>query len=80
MRTVIEDRGCKLEFLPPYSPDYNPIEYTFSVIKSALKSSTHQLSGNEKIEELAAKIMAAVEEKITPDVAKSQFQHCRIRI
>jgi transposase len=80
MRALIEDRGCKLEFLPPYSPDYNPIEYTFSVIKSALKSSTHQLSGNENMKELAEKVMGAIEEKITPEVARSQFQHCRIRM
>jgi transposase len=27
---------CKLVFLPPYSPDYNPIEQAFSSIKSYL--------------------------------------------
>jgi transposase len=77
---LIEDRGCKLEFLPPYSPDYNPIEFSFSVIKSALKSSDHQLAGNENIEELAAKLKEAIADKITPEVANSHFQHCRIRI
>jgi transposase len=29
--------GCKLIFLPPYSPDYNPIEQAFSSIKSFLQ-------------------------------------------
>ena len=29
--------GCRLEFLPPYSPDYNPIEQAFSIIKSYLR-------------------------------------------
>ncbi|PKY38817.1 hypothetical protein RhiirA4_451893 [Rhizophagus irregularis] len=29
--------GCKVLYLPPYSPDYNPIETTFSGIKSWLK-------------------------------------------
>ena len=29
--------GCKLIFLPPYSPDYNPIEQAFSSIKSFLR-------------------------------------------
>jgi len=27
----------RLEFLPPYSPDFNPIELAFSIIKSRLK-------------------------------------------
>src|SRR6266498_3126518 len=34
---IIEGVGCKVVFLPPYSPDYNPIELAFSVIKSWLK-------------------------------------------
>ena len=29
--------GGRIEFLPPYSPDFNPIESSFSVIKSFLK-------------------------------------------
>lgn len=29
--------GCRIEYLPPYSPDYNPIEQAFSAIKSYLK-------------------------------------------
>ena len=32
-RELIEERGCQLLFLPPYSPDYNPIEEVFSKIK-----------------------------------------------
>ena len=35
---MIEEKGAKLEFLPPYSPDYNPIEYSFSVLKRQLKN------------------------------------------
>ena len=26
VRELIDDRGCELGYLPPYSPDYNPIE------------------------------------------------------
>jgi transposase len=29
--------GCKLIFLPPYSPNLNPIEQAFSAIKSYLR-------------------------------------------
>ena len=35
---VIKDTGCLLLFLPPYSPDLNPIEETFSKIKYELKA------------------------------------------
>ena len=30
-------RGMRVEFLPPYSPDFNPIELAFSVIKARLR-------------------------------------------
>ena len=36
-RELIEGRGCQMLFLPPYSPDYNPIEEAFSKIKGALR-------------------------------------------
>ena len=34
VRQVIEIKGCLLKFLPPYSPDYNPIELIFSLLKA----------------------------------------------
>lgn len=34
---LIEDEGHVVQYLPPYSPDYNPIELTFSVLKSWIK-------------------------------------------
>lgn len=34
---LIESVGCRLLFLPPYSPDLNPIENTWAVIKSRVK-------------------------------------------
>ncbi len=33
MINLIERIGCKVLFLPPYSPDYNPIEIAFSTLK-----------------------------------------------
>ena len=33
---LAEHRGMKLEFLPAYSPDFNPIELAFSLLKSRL--------------------------------------------
>ena len=31
------EAGIKLAFLPPYSPDFNPIETSFSVLKAFIK-------------------------------------------
>jgi transposase len=33
IRELIEGRGCELMYLPPYSPDLNPIEEAFSKLK-----------------------------------------------
>jgi len=41
VRHLVEDMAkCKLIFLPPYSPDYNPIEQAFSCIKAWLRRHT----------------------------------------
>jgi transposase len=37
VRAVIEAVGAELRFLPPYSPDINPIENAFSKLKSSLR-------------------------------------------
>ena len=34
LRELCEQHGVLLKFLPPYSPDYNPIKATFSDIKA----------------------------------------------
>ena len=37
MREAIEAAGATLLYLPPYSPDFNPIEMAFSKIKAFLR-------------------------------------------
>jgi transposase len=37
VRTAIEAAGAELLYLPPYSPDFNPIENAFSKLKAALR-------------------------------------------
>ena len=32
--TAIEEAGCGVHYLPSYSPDFNPIELSFSVLKA----------------------------------------------
>jgi len=37
IREAIEAAGAELRFLPPYSPDFNPIEMAFSKLKALLR-------------------------------------------
>jgi len=75
---LINEAGCKLEYLPPYSPDYNPIEYSFSVIKSHFRRSG-RLTGSETNDELAEKAVKIAKEVVTSEIARNQFYHCNIR-
>jgi hypothetical protein len=38
VRALMEARGCSLLYLPPYSPDFSPIEEAFSKIKALLRA------------------------------------------
>jgi transposase len=37
VKVAIEEAGAHLRFLPPYSPDFNPIENAFSKLKASLR-------------------------------------------
>lgn len=40
VRAAIESRGAELRYLPPYSPDLNPIEMAYSKLKALLKKAS----------------------------------------
>ena len=42
VREAIEARGARLFFLPPYSPDFNPIEQAFSKLKALLRKAAER--------------------------------------
>ena len=42
VRAAVEAAGCRLVFLPPYSPDLNPIELAFARLKRLLRSDGHR--------------------------------------
>jgi len=42
VREAIEARGAELRYLPPYSPDLNPIEKMFSKLKALLRKAAHR--------------------------------------
>lgn len=39
---LIESAGCRLIFLPPYSPDYNPIEHWWTAVKNAIRAAAEK--------------------------------------
>jgi transposase len=42
VRELIEAAGATLRFLPPYSPDLNPIEQAFSKLKAHLRKAAER--------------------------------------
>ena len=69
-RQAIEAAGCQLRFLPPYSPDFSPIEHAFSKLKTALRR-----AGARDRPTLEDAIAAALT-TITADDATGWFGHC----
>lgn len=43
---IIEDAGCKLLYLPPYSPALNPIEHFWHSIKNSIRKNLLLCEGN----------------------------------
>ena len=72
-RALLEERGSQrgsqLLYLPPYSPDLNPIEQAFSKIKGALRKSGAR-TREGLIEALGAAISA-----VTAGDAQGFFKH-----
>jgi transposase len=69
IRQQIEARGCQLLFLPPYSPDFSPIEEAFSKLKTYLRR-TEARTG-EALQEAIIEAMKT----ITAKDARGWFEH-----
>jgi transposase len=69
-KQLIEAKGCKVLFLPSYSPDLSPIELAFSKLKAYLRR-----IGARNREGLESAIGQGVE-LITPQDALGYFRHC----
>jgi transposase len=70
VRQLIEERGCQLLFLPASSPDFSPIEETFSKIKTFLRRVGART--REALEEAIAQAL----ETVTSQHAHGWFAHC----
>ena len=70
IRDAIKAAGAVILFLPPYSPDFNPIEMAFSKIKAILKKAAART-----LPDLWDAIRNAID-AVTPKDAKSFFSAC----
>ena len=69
-RQAIEARGARLEFLPPYSPDLNPIEKCWAKVKAVLRKLKART-----LDELTEALCIAFQ-SITPEDMHAWFAHC----
>ncbi len=70
IRHAIERAGAELRFLPPYSPDFNPIEMAFAKIKAHLKKAAART-----LPHLWDAIRDAID-TVSPQDARSSFPKC----
>lgn len=70
VREALKAAGCQLVYLPPYSPDLNPIEQLFAKLKTLLRK-----HGERTIDALWTRIGQLVGE-FSPDECLNYLRHC----
>jgi transposase len=70
VRELIEKTGAELRYLPPYSPDFNPIEKCWSKFKQLLRGA--KARSLDTLERSVADALAA----ITPQNVQACYYHC----
>ena len=58
IKELIERFGCKVLFLSPYSPDLNPIERCWSIVKNKIKTLLRK--GSETVYEACLNVIRTV--------------------
>jgi transposase len=70
VRELIEQRGCELVYLPPYSPDFNPIEQAFSKVKDLMRRA------EARTREVLLEAMGVALSAVSARDAQGFFGHC----
>jgi len=73
VRAAIEHAGASLRFLPPYSPDFNPIELAFAKLKAFFRAA------RPRSFEHVCQLMGAVLALFMPDECRNYVEHCGYR-
>ena len=71
--TAIEAAGAQVRYLPPYSPDLNPIELAFSKFKKLLRDGAERTT--EKLWQLCGSVLTL----FTETECRNYFRHCGYR-
>jgi transposase len=74
LRVFVHQNDDLAIYLPPYSPDFNPIEMCWAKIKEGLRAAKARL-----VDALDQAVAAAIS-TITPQNSTAWFQHCGYRI
>lgn len=74
VRPAIEAAKCHLRYLPPYSPDFNPIEQVFSALKARLRA-----AAGRTFDTLVEAIGSALE-ATTPAQIANGYRHCGYKL
>jgi transposase len=74
VRAAIEQAGAHLRFLPPYSPDFNPIELAFAKLKAFLRAARPRTF--EQVCDLIRTALAL----FLPNECANYVRHCRYRV
>lgn len=69
VRTLIDGAGCRLLFLPPYSPDFNPIEQAWSKLKTLLRGAA------ARTRDVLEAALRTFLDQITATDARGWFRH-----
>ena len=70
VRATIEGAGAALQYLPPYRPDFNPIEQVFSKLKTLLRST------QTRTLEVLWTCIGSLLERFGLDECKNYIRHC----
>jgi transposase len=70
IRTAIEAAGAQVRFLPPYSPDFNPIELAFAKLKAFLRAARPR-----SFDDVTALVAAALK-LFTSGECRNYVRHC----
>lgn len=74
VRAAIEQAGAQLRFLPPYSPDFNPIELAFAKLKAFVRAARPR-----SFDEVCA-LMTTALTLFLPDECANYVRHCGYRV
>jgi transposase len=74
VRAAIEATGAQIRFLPPYSPDFNPIEMAFAKLKAFLRAARPRTF--DQVTALTAAALAL----FTPTECRNYVRHCGYRL